>query len=142
MNHELDEAAPRWMGFLLKAAALHNALGCVTVLLLPVALFEWIGLKPPAFPALIQCMGLVVGVFGLGFWCASTAPLRHWPVILMAFVLRLLVPVGFIIAALRGEFPWSMGWVFLVNDLAWCFPFALMLWAARKTHACPGLARA
>ncbi|MFO1031929.1 MAG: alkyl hydroperoxide reductase [Planctomycetota bacterium] len=133
----MDERGPRWAGPLLRTAALYNLLFGGFAVLFPSAWFEWSGMPVPSLLSLWQCIGMVVGVYGVGYWCAARAPLRHWPIVLVGLLGKVFGPIGFVGAAARGELPWSAGWLLLANDLVWWVPFALLLLAARRHHHRP-----
>lgn len=130
----MDERGPRWAGPMLRAAALYNLLFGGFAVLFPHAWFEWSGMPVPSMLFLWQCIGMVVGVYGVGYWCAARAPLRHWPIVLVGLLGKVFGPIGFVGAASRGELPWSAGWLLLANDLVWWVPFALLLQAAHRHH--------
>ena len=138
--HELlpmDERGPRWAGPMLRAAALYNLLFGGFAVAFPRTWFEWSGMPVPSMLSLWQCIGMVVGVYGVGYWCAAKAPLRHWPIVLVGLLGKLFGPIGFVEAAGRGELPWSAGWLLLANDLVWWVPFGLLLHAAHRHHHQP-----
>ncbi len=129
-------ATPRpWMGFVLAAAAAYNLVWGAWVILDPGAIFRWSGLALPAYPQLWQCVGMIVGVYGIGYAIAATAPLRHWPIVLVGLLGKILGPIGFVGAVVQEELPWSWGWTILFNDLVWWVPFGLLLVAARRAAA-------
>lgn len=70
----------RWW---LCAAAIYNIVWGAFVVLFPNALFEWIGAETPRYPELWQCIGMIVGVYGIGYAIAARDPLRHWPIVLV-----------------------------------------------------------
>jgi hypothetical protein len=81
---------------------------------------------------------MIVGVYGLGYLIAARDPLRHWPIVLVGLLGKILGPIGFLDAALRGQLPWSMGATILTNDLLWWIPFSMILWhAARAAQPAP-----
>lgn len=119
---------------MLLAAAIYNLAFGALVVLFPLAWFELASLPPPDLPSLWQCIGMIVGVYGVGYACAAAQPLRHWPIVLVGLLGKILGPVGFLDAALRGELPWRAGWLLVTNDLIWWLPFALLLRAAWRDH--------
>lgn len=127
--------APRWMRTTLLAAALYNVLWGAFVVLFPTALFDWLGAEPPRDPAIWQCVGMIVGVYGLGYALAARDPFRHWPIVLVGLLGKIFGPLGFVFAWSQGTFPASFGWTILTNDLIWWLPFGAMLWQAAKHHA-------
>jgi peroxiredoxin len=104
------------------------------VVLFPLAVFRWAGLDPPRYPQLWQGVGMVVGVYGVGYLVAAGDPLRHWPIVLVGLLGKVLGPIGFLGAVLAGELPWALGWMIVANDLIWWLPFALILAAAYRFH--------
>ena len=95
--------------------------------LFPLAYWDWIGIAPPLYPTLWQCIGMIVGVYGVGYLVAATDPRRHWPIVLVGFLGKLFGPIGFLMSALNGTLPWSFGWINITNDLIWWIPFGLYL---------------
>ena len=116
-----------WMSAVLWLAAVYNiGYGCFVVAC-PLAPFRWAGMEPPTYPQLFQCIGMIVGVYGVGYAIAARDPLRHWPIVLVGLLGKVFGPVGFVDAAWRGELPWVAGWMNVTNDLIWWVPFALIL---------------
>jgi hypothetical protein len=114
----------------LRAAAIYNLVWGAFVVLFPGALFDWTNADAPRYPGVWQCVGMIVGVYGIGYAIASTNPLRHWPIVLVGLLGKVLGPIGFAFAATRGEFPAAFGWTILTNDLIWWVPFAAILRSA------------
>ncbi len=122
------------MSRVLLAAAAYNVLWGSWVVLAPGRAFAWIGLEPPRYPEIWQCLGMVVGVYGVGYALAARAPYRHWPIVLVGLLGKVLGPIGFVWAAARGRLPWEAGWTIVTNDLVWWVPFALLLRGAAREH--------
>ena len=124
------------MPWVLYAAAVYNILWGGFVVLFPEALFRWVEADVPRYPELWQCIGMIVGVYGVGYAVAARDPLRHWPIVLVGLLGKILGPVGFFEAVvIRDVFPLAFGVTILTNDLVWWVPFALILWRARRRHA-------
>lgn len=123
------------MGWALIAAGAYNVAWGGLVVFFPLAPFRWAGLPPPNYPEVWQCLGMVVGVYGLGYAIAATDPVRHWPIVLVGLLGKVLGPLGFLLAALDGRLPWAVGLMNLTNDLVWWVPFALILLRAARAGA-------
>jgi hypothetical protein len=122
----------RWW---LYAAAIYNIVWGAFVVLFPNALFEWIGAETPRYPELWQCIGMIVGVYGIGYAIAARDPLRHWPIVLVGLLGKIFGPIGFVDAVfIRETFPLGFGATILTNDLIWWIPFALILRGAWLQH--------
>lgn len=78
---------------------------------------------------------MVIGVYGVGYLIAAADPLRHWPIILVGLLGKVLGPIGFVNYALRGDLPWTMAWLILANDLIWWWPLGVIL---RRALRMPG----
>ena len=145
MKRPLDDdpqSAPRWMKTTLVAAGVYNLAWGAVAVLFPTAMFQGLGLEPPLNTELWQCIGMMVGVFGFGYWIAARDPRRHWPIVLVGLLGKVLGPIGFLRGALAGTIPWAFGWINLTNDLIWWIPFALILFDALKYHSDPAPGRA
>ncbi|MGT2494433.1 hypothetical protein ACU4GD_38060 [Cupriavidus basilensis] len=71
---------PAWMPAVLRLAALYNLLYAIALSLWPSQIFDWLGM--PATPdAMIRCIGMMVGVYALGYWIAAQDMLRYWPLV-------------------------------------------------------------
>lgn len=118
-------------------AGFYNLAWGAAMIIAPIATLHALGVRPSTdevWPELWGCIGMIVGVYGLGYLIAARNALVHWPIVLVGLVGKVLGPIGFVDAATRGRLPWSMGWTILTNDLAWWIPFGLMLAAAYRFH--------
>jgi hypothetical protein len=77
---------------------------------------------------------MIVGVYGVGYAIAARDPVRHWPIVLVGLLGKVLGPIGFLDAALGGRLPWTFGWTIVTNDLVWWIPFGAILWQAARVH--------
>ena len=118
---------PGWMRPLLIAAGVYNLAWGAWAVLWPQSYFHSAGMPPINYPQIWQCVGMIVGVYGIGYNIAARDPVRHWPIVLVGFLGKLLGPIGFLQNAYSGIWPWKMGWVNITNDLIWLIPFALIL---------------
>lgn len=132
MSNTGGARVPGWAGRVLMAAAVYNLAWGTFVILCPTLPFSWLGIAPPNYPGLWQCIGMIVGVYGVGYGLAAGDPVRHWPIVLVGLLGKIFGPIGFLNAAITGEFPWAAGWTILTNDLIWWIPFAAILHLAWK----------
>ena len=120
-----------WMKQILLAAAVYNIAWGAFAILSPRTLFHWCGFDPlPNYPELWQCIGMIVGVYGVGYGIAARDPFRHWPIVLVGLLGKIFGPIGFVGAVSSGRFPLAMGWTIVTNDLIWWLPFGVILWRA------------
>lgn len=119
-----------WMKTVLLWAALYNIVFGACTVLFPNALFNFAGMEPLNYPGVWQCVGMIVGVYGIGYGIAAFAPLTHWPIVLVGLLGKIFGPIGFIYALLIGEFNVQFGSIIITNDLIWWLPFFFILKAA------------
>jgi len=122
------------MSVVLVAAGIYNIVWGALAIAFPLAYFRWARIEPPNYPQIWQCVGMIVGVYGVGYIIAARDPVRHWPIILVGLLGKLLGPIGFLQMAWNGVWPWRMGWINVTNDLIWLAPFILILSYAYRTE--------
>lgn len=76
---------------------------------------------------LIQCIGMLVGVYGIGYYIASRNPQKYYPLVLVGFIGKVLGPIGAVYNICKGLLPTSFLLVNLLNDLIWLWPFAWII---------------
>lgn len=117
------------------AAAIYNLAWGAFAIVSPETIFRWAGFDPmPAYPQFWQCIGMIVGVYGIGYWLAARNPYVHWPIVLVGLLGKIFGPIGFLDAMIQKTLPAKMGWTILTNDLIWWIPFTLILVGAAKYH--------
>lgn len=115
------------------AAAVYNALWGFAVLAFSSSIVELLGLEPLRYPALFQVVGMIVGVYAIGYWLLAKDPVRYCGFIWIGLAGKVFGPVGFLWYAARGELPWQFGWTLIFNDLIW-WP-AFFLFAVRHARS-------
>ncbi|MDB2687357.1 hypothetical protein N9Y42_09105 [Mariniblastus sp.] len=131
-------ASKSWMKWMLIAAGVYNLAFGVFAIAFPTAMFNLIGMESPKYLELWQCIGMIVGVYGVGYIIAAFDPVRHWPIVLVGFLGKVFGPIGMAWAVYRGTLPLSFGVANIFNDLIWLVPFALVLSHAAKSEKCCG----
>lgn len=118
----------------LNAAAIYNVLWGASVVLFPQWFFIMAGMEMPRYPEIWQCIGMIVGVYGIGYAIAADNPVKHWPIVLVGLLGKIAGPIGFIGAVADGSFTMLAGLTIITNDLIWWIPFGCLLWSAWKEH--------
>ena len=130
----------QWMRRTLQLAAVYNLLWGSWVILRPADLFQLTDIPLPLYPGIWQCVGMIVGVYGIGYAIAARDPLRHWPITLVGFLGKIFGPIGFLYGLWfltpddPGYLPPAWGLTIVTNDLIWWIPFLLMLIASLQHH--------
>jgi hypothetical protein len=111
----------------LKIAAIYNLLWGAWVVLFPQHFFELVGMEKINHPMVWQGMGMIIGVYGLGYWWASSDPHRHWPIVMVGFLGKIFGPLGFFFNYFQGLVPFEFIYTLITNDFIWWIPFILIL---------------
>jgi len=74
-----------------------------------------------------QCIGMIVGVYGLGYIIASSDPNRNWPIIFVGLLGKVFGICGMIYYISVGTVPLKFGITCSFNDLIWIPSFFLLL---------------
>jgi hypothetical protein len=129
-----DSRSPSWATAWLVAAGAYNLIWGAVTILFPHVLFDWTGATRPSYPEIWQCVGMIVGVYGVGYLIAATKPRVHWPIVLVGLLGKVFGPIGFAKALYDGVFPPLFGVTILTNDLLWWVPFSMILLDAFQYH--------
>jgi hypothetical protein len=108
------------------AAACHVAFGA-WLILWPQSVFSLLALEPPRYPSLAAALGLAEALFGLVYAHVARYPERGGTLVAIGLLGKVLVPIGWLAAVARGEFPTQTFLFILGNDLLWWFPFLFYL---------------
>lgn len=128
----MKQYSMNWMATTLKVAAIYNiAWGCWSVLF-PNHFFELVGMEPLNHPMVWQGMGMVIGVYGLGYWWAANDPLRHWPIVLVGLLGKIFGPLGFFMNYFGDLVPFGFFYTLITNDFIWWIPFFMILKNSKK----------
>ena len=109
------------------AAAAYNAAFGIWAGFWPQSFFTRFDLPAPNYPAIWSCLGMVVGVYALGYAYAARHLDRATPFIAIGLVGKMLGPAGWIVTVASGEWPVRTFTLILFNDVIWWLPFSLFL---------------
>lgn len=132
MTESHPNRAPAWAGRWLWVAGIYNLIWGAAMIAFPQAIFDFAGIDRINYPEIWQCVGMIVGVYGIGYLIAATDPRTHWPIVLVGLLGKVFGPIGFAAALWKGTFPPLFGLTILSNDLIWWVPFGMILWDAAK----------
>jgi len=119
----------RWMKIVLRLAAVHCVVWGGIVIVQPSPMATLYGLtSPPTDIWLWKGTGLVILLLGLGYGIASTDPRRHYAVVLIGLLAKVLGPVGLCWSVYWGEIPVSTLYLLPINDVIWWIPFGWIVW--------------
>ncbi len=133
---EKTESFPRWQILVLQIAAVYNTLAGIAMMIFYHEGFRSIGIEKTSFNLPIQLVGMMVALFGLGYWIVSKNPVENRNVLLLGMLSKLLGPLLAIRYIMRGDLPGWMLIVFFFADFIYLVPFWLT-WRKAKKHCKP-----
>lgn len=117
----------RFYRIIFGAAAFYNlAFGCWAGFF-PHSFFEVFHLPSPLYPAIWQCLGMVIGLYGLLYAYAARKIEAAWPIIAVGLLGKVLGPIGWTVTVAAGDWPVRTFPLIVFNDLVWWVPFAIFL---------------
>lgn len=122
-----NSQSPRWAFLWLWAAGIYNLAWGLLTISFPHLLFDLVNAERINYPEIWQCVGMIVGVYGIGYIVAAYDCRRHWPIVLVGLLGKVFGPIGFVGALIKGTFPLAFGATILTNDLLWWIPFTMIL---------------
>ena len=124
---ELSDYRSKIYRLMFGLAAVYNVAFGVWACFWPGALFATLDMAPPNYPSLWQCLGMVVGLYGLLYAYAAVHLGRAKLIIAVGLAGKILGPIGMFMAVRSGEWPLRAVTLIVFNDFVWWLPFALFL---------------
>lgn len=90
-------------------------------------LLHLVGLAPTDYPAIVACLGMVIGLYGVLYLDVARHPEDGWLVAAVGLAGKILGPIGMVVQIASGLWPLSGLWICLTNDFVWWVPFGLYL---------------
>lgn len=133
-NCEACDKPRSWIKPVLLAAGVYNLVFGLWAVLLPAQSLSVIGFDGSIAQSrlLWSCIGMIVGVYGIGYLLAANRPFTLWPLILVGLLGKIFGPMGYVYGVATGQAPVEMGYILIFNDLIWWVPFGLILWQAAR----------
>jgi hypothetical protein len=136
-SHEI--VCDRWMRVVLRIAAGYNLLAGACMVVFVHEGYKLLGLEKPALVMPVQLVGVLVAIFGLGYWLVACDPLTNRNVLLLGLLSKTLGPALAIYYVVVGKLTPAFILVLLVADLIYVPPFAIIL---RRLYRVAGEKRA
>ena len=125
---------PSWITVTLIANGIYHIAFGVWANLWPNMYFDFAHIDRPNHPAIWRGLGLISAALGIGLIIATRSPIRHWSIILTAFIKFNLVIITVLSSLPSAPMPLFMILMVILDDVIWWFPFAAILWAVAQTH--------
>jgi small multidrug resistance pump len=122
------EAALRpWMKFLLRFAALYNLAAGANMLLFTDEGFKFLEMTLPTPTWPTQLLGLLVALFGIGYWMVASRPVQNRDLLLLGFWSKLLGSALSLYHWRVGNVPYQFVLLVVVSDMIYLPPFWIIL---------------
>jgi len=112
-----------WMRRVLRTAGWYNIVAGLSMMILYHEGFKLLGLDKPEMNLPIQLVGMLVGIFGVGYLMAARKPIENRNILLLGFLSKLFGPLlalGYIVG---GQLPMAMIPILIVADIIYLAPF-------------------
>ncbi|MCY2965010.1 MAG: hypothetical protein NT069_15475 [Planctomycetota bacterium] len=116
-----------WMKYLLRFAAGFNICAGLHMAIMYHETYKVIGMPKPEIQFPIQLVGLLVALYGVGYYLVARHPIRNRQMLLLGFLSKFLgscLGTGYI---LLGKLPLRFALVFFFADVIYLPPFYLIL---------------
>lgn len=125
---------PAWKRWSLLIAGTHCILWGIFVILLPDRSALVYGFSGPLTDWFLwQGTGLIIMLLGCGYCVASADPERHYLIVLVGLLAKILGTIGLLWCVSRGQVPSAVLLLIPVNDLIWWYPFSRIVLDGYKT---------
>ena len=119
-----------WMKATLLISGIYGILWGLSVVIFPNFWFSLSGLELPKYLQLWQAYGLFTACLGLGYVIAYSNPLRHWPLVLIGLITKIIIPFAATYYYFFGNLTGEAFRMSFINDVLWWIPFSLILYNA------------
>lgn len=117
----------RWMRFVLRFVAVFNICAGLNMLLLYHETYKLIGMEKPAVSLFTQLTGILVALFGVGYYMVARNPVENRNVLLLGFWSKFLGSCLALFYVLSGKLPWTFMIIVFFADIIYLPPFYLIL---------------
>jgi hypothetical protein len=112
--------------FVAGAAVYNLALGAWAIVL-PRGVYELFRLPRPGTTIFWSCLGMVLGVYGIGYAYAAWRPDQGRVIVALGLLGKILGPIGWAVAVGAGELPGRTLTLIVLDDVVWWIPFGLFV---------------
>lgn len=116
-----------WMYYLLRFAGSYNLLAGLSMIVFYHEGFKLLGLKKPELLLPLQLVGMMVGLFGVGYHLVASAPLENRNVLLLGFWSKALGSALGVYYVFDGKLPPVFLAVLFFADIIYLAPFWAIL---------------
>lgn len=116
-----------WMKWLLWFVGGYNLLAGAGMLCLYHEGYKLLSIQKPELNLPVQLVGVLVGLFGVGYWLVAANPVENRNILMLGFWSKALGSVLGVYYVLAGKLPLFFLAILLVSDIGYLPPFGLIL---------------
>jgi hypothetical protein len=116
-----------WMTFLLRFAGTYNLLAGVCMICFYHEGYKMLGVPKPELVLPLQIMGILVGLFGVGYHLVAMNPIQNRNILMLGFLSKALSSVAALYYVGVGELPLSFVPVLFFSDIVYLPPFYVIM---------------
>lgn len=116
-----------WMRRLLWFVGGYNLLAGVGMVCFYHEGYKLLGLEKPHLNLPVQLVGILVALFGVGYWLVAANPVENRNLLMLGFWSKALGSLFGVYYVLAGRLPLIFLAVLLISDIAYLPPFAIIL---------------
>jgi len=122
----MDPLLP-WMRWLLRFAGTFNLLAGLSMMSLYHEGYHLLGIPKPALVLPVQVMGILVGLFGVGYHLVANRPVENRDILMLGFWSKALSSILAVWYVILGKVPWWFAVVVFLCDMIYLPPFYVIL---------------
>ncbi len=122
----MDALLP-WMRYLLRFAGTFNLFAGLGMISLYHEGYHLLGVPKPALVLPVQVMGILVGLFGVGYHLVANRPVENRDILMLGFWSKALSSVLSVWYVVVGKLPWWFVVVVFFADMIYVPPFYVIL---------------
>lgn len=120
---------------ILRVAALVSLIWGFLVPIIPFLIQSFFGPEMEAsFSEMLQYVGIVFGVMGIGYFIASFDPGKHWSVVFIGLLMNVFLALNFLKIYLTDIVPSQIPLFLFLNSVIWIVPFFYILLLAYEEN--------
>ena len=116
-----------WMRRLLWFVGGYNLLAGIGMICLYHEGYKLLGLAKPHLNLPVQLVGILVALFGVGYWLVAANPVENRNLLMLGFWSKALGSLFGVYYVLAGKLPLVFLAVLLISDIAYLPPFAIIV---------------
>jgi len=116
-----------WMRYLLRFAGTYNVLAGLCMILFYHEGYKLLGVPKPVLILPVQVMGILVGLFGVGYHLVASDPVPNRHLLTLGFWSKALSSLVALRCVALGQLPWGFVPVLFFSDIIYLPPFYLIM---------------